>query len=47
MEVKIKRGTTVNKIKDGLEFYKRKDLANKEEIYIIEKVEKEVFLLIL
>lgn len=44
MEVKFKRGNTQNnKIKDGLEFYKRKDhLVNKEEIYITEKMEKEV-----
>jgi len=48
MEVKIKRSNNVvNKMKDGLEFYKRKDLVNKEEIYITEKMEKEVLLLIL
>lgn len=42
MEVKVKRKITNNQIKDGLEFYKRKDLVNKEEIYITEKMEKEV-----
>jgi len=48
MEVKVKRGNAINnKIKDGLEFYKRKDLVNKKEIYITEKMEKEVLLLIL
>lgn len=47
MEVKLKKGNTKNfKGKEGLELYKRKDLMNVEEIYITEKMEREVFFLI-
>jgi hypothetical protein len=46
MEVKFKRFNNMgNKVKDGLEFYKRKDVVCKEEIYITEKMAKEVFIL--
>jgi hypothetical protein len=56
MKVNIKSNKKGNKgilhgnsqiIKDGLELYKKKDLVSREEIYITEKMEKEVLFLYL